>query len=157
MKSALLLLLFTVSLALPAWARLGETGDMAVARYGQPLSEFDQKAEGDKIPMIKLTFQKNGFQIEVSVAGGYSVAESFRKISGDALTLDEARTLLTNNAQGFKWSAPVMVDGERRWMRDDGAMARLSDGRTLYLVTKQLMDAEMKAKSVQRAPTLEGF
>ena len=48
MKLALLTFLFIVSVTATAQARLGETPDQLVARYGQPLSEDDQKGGGDQ-------------------------------------------------------------------------------------------------------------
>ena len=158
MKIACLTFLFMVSVTAPAWARLGESGDAVIARYGQPLSEFDQKAEGGKIPLVKLTFQKNGYEIEVSLSDGISAAESFKKMNGDPLTTGDALTLLTANAQGLQWEAPQLLEnGVKRWTRDDGARATLSDDRIFYITTRQLMDAEKTAAEVTDKPTLDGF
>ena len=157
MKIVCLALIFTVSVTAPAWARLGETGDAVVARYGQPLSEFDQKAEDGKVPLVKLTFQKNGYEIEVSLSNGFSVAESFKKMNGNVITTQEARTLLAANGQGQQWEAPQTTDNVKRWVRDDGAVASLTDCRVLYITTKQLMDAESMAAKVTEKPSLQGF
>ena len=157
MKIAFLTLLFTVAITAPAWARLGETEDALVARYGPPLSEFDQKGEEGKIPMVKLTFQKNGFEIEASVAGGLSVQETFKKVNGDVLTTEEARYLLNANAQGFGWEAPQTTGEVKRWTRDDGAVAKLVGGRMFYIMTKELIDAETTAKKLEQAPSLQGL
>ncbi|MEJ0001273.1 MAG: hypothetical protein WDO13_20205 [Verrucomicrobiota bacterium] len=79
MRIALLTLILTVSLAASAQARLGETPDELVARYGQPLNEADQKNEGVKVALANVTFQKGGFQIDVAITDGVSVAETFKK------------------------------------------------------------------------------
>ncbi len=58
MRIALLTLVFIGTAISAALARVGETPDQLVARYGQPLNEVDQKAEGAKIPLARVTFQK---------------------------------------------------------------------------------------------------
>ena len=94
MRIALLTLCFIVSVTATAQARLGETADQLVARYGDSLSQTDQKAEGDKIASSKVVFQKGGFQIDVTFSDGISVAESFKKLNGAALTAEEVQTCL---------------------------------------------------------------
>jgi len=158
MKIALLTLVFIVSVTATAWARLGENADQLVARYGQPLSETDQKGEGTKIPLADVVFQKGGFQVEVTLTDGISVAESFKKINGEALTLGEIRTLLSVNSQGYGWEAPQIVQGEKLWSRDDNATAQLAqDGTSLTLRSKVLMSAQATAKKLEAKPSLEGF
>ncbi len=157
MRIAFLTLFFIVGVTAPALARLGETGDQIVARYGQPLSEIDQKAEGAKLALVFLTFQKNGFEVDVTLSDGNSVAESFRKINGEALTLGEVRTLLTDNTQGFGWEAPVVVEDQKKWTRDDGAVATLTGGRILNIASKQLLVEKAVAKKLERQPSLDGF
>ena len=158
MKIILPCFLFAISfLAAPAWGRLGETGDQLVARYGQPLSEMDQKAEGNKVPLAELVFQKNGFEIDVSLSDGISNRESFRKLNGDTITLAEIRTLLNLNSQGSGWEAPQTVGDSKQWARDDGAMATLTGGRIITVTSKTLLDKEAEAKKLVSTPSLDGF
>jgi hypothetical protein len=158
MKIILPCLLLAVSIPLtPAWGRLGETGDELVARYGQPLSEMDQKAEGNHVPLAELVFQKNGFEIDVSLSDGISSAESFRKLNGDSISLAEARILLTANSQGSGWEAPQTVGDNKEWGRDDGAVATLVGGRILSIKSKDLLDKEAAAKKLVSTPSLDGF
>jgi len=158
MRIALLTLCFIVSVTATARARLGESADQLVARYGQPLSEKDQKGEGDKIPLVDATFQKGGFEVNVTLSDGISVAESFRKINGGALTIGEVRTLISLNSQGHEWAAPQMVEGEKSWTRDDNTLAQLSpDGSRLSITSRELMHKEQEAKKIEARPTLEGF
>jgi len=157
MRTFLLTLVFIVSVTAAARARLGETADQLVARYGQPLSEVDQKAEGAKLPLVFVTFQKNGFQINVTLSGGISASESFKKLNGNILTTDEVRTLLTDNAQGNEWEAPQATNEQKKWARDDGALATLTGERILTIVSKELLTEKAAAKNAERAPSLEGF
>ncbi len=91
MRTAFLSLLFIIGITATAQARLGETPDQLVARYGQPLSEADQKAEGIKVAEAVVVFQKGGFEIDVTVADGVSVQEVFKKINGQPVTTTEAQ------------------------------------------------------------------
>jgi hypothetical protein len=158
MRIALLTLFFIVSVTATARARLGETADQLVLRYGQPLVEKDQKAGGDKIPLAEVTFQKGGFEINVTITDGVSVAEIFKKLNGEPLTVEEVRTLLSANSQGHEWEAPRMVQGQKWWTRDDTATAQLDqDGSWLTIRSKELVSKEAVAKKIVRAPSLEGF
>jgi hypothetical protein len=158
MRIALFTLFLIVTITANARARLGENADQLVLRYGQPLKEKDQKGEGDKIPLAEVVFQKGGFEIDVTLTDGISVAESFKKINGDVLTLGEVRTLLSVNSQGYGWEAPQMVQGERCWTRDDSAMAKLNpDGSHFTIKSRELMHKEAVAKRLEARPSLEGF
>ncbi len=148
---------FIVTVAGTARARLGETADQLVQRYGQPLSENDQKGEGDKIAQADVVFQKGGFQISVTVVEGLSVAEGFKKINGQALTTTEVRTLLSANSQGREWEAPESEHGGRLWTRDDSATAMLGEDGTLLIKSRDLVSRESVAKRLEHAPSLEGF
>jgi hypothetical protein len=152
-----LTLLFIVMVTTTAQARLGETADQLVTRYDQPLSEVDQKGGGGKIPLVKAVFQKNGFEIDVSLSEGLSVSESFKKINGNVFTVGEVRTLLTANSQGFGWEAPTEAEGQKSWKRDDGAVATLLGGRVLNVVSKDLLNKQAIARKLAHQPSLEGF
>jgi len=156
MRIALLALFFVVGVTTTARARLGETADQLVARYGQPLKETDQKGEGDKIALADVVFQKGGFQIEVSLVDGISVSETFNKVNGDSLSLGEIRTLLNVNSQGYGWEAPQTIEDQKKWMRDDGAVAVLAQG-FLTIKSKELMAKEATAKNLEHQPSLDGF
>lgn len=158
MRLALVTVLFIVSLTATAQARLGETADQLVARYGQPISEVDQKGEGAKLPLAYVVFQKGGFEIDATLSDGISVSESFKKLNGTPLTLGEARTLLGANSQGHDWQAPQMTHGEKWWARDDGATAQLDqDGAMLTIRSRELVSKEAMAQRLERTPSLDGF
>lgn len=157
MRIALLTLIFIVSVTTTARARLGENADQLIARYGQSLSETDQKGEGAKIPLAYVVFQKGGFQIDVTLVDGISVAESFKKLNGEALTIGEVRTLLDANSQGSGWEPPRMVQGEKLWIRDDNATAKLAQDGSLTIKSRELMHKEAVAKKLEARPSLEGF
>jgi hypothetical protein len=158
MKLALLTFLFIVGVTATAQARLGETPDQLVARYGQPLSVDDQKAQGDKVAASKVAFQKGGFEIDVTLSNGVSAAESFKKLNNEPFTLDEIQYLLNVNQQGHAWEAPDKVEGEKIWGRDDAAAAKLSQDGTIFVVkSKELMNDQSLAKKLEHHPSLDGF
>jgi hypothetical protein len=157
MRTLILTLAFVVTLAGSAHARLGETADQLEQRYGQPLSENDQKGEGDKVALAEVVFQKGGFQVNVTVVDGISVEETFKKINGQALSVQEIRTLLNANAQGREWDAPQVVKGDRLWARDDNAVARENQDGSLTIKSRELAAKESVAKKLEHAPSLDGF
>jgi len=158
MRTAFLSILFVVVVTANAQARLGETPDQLVARYGQPLSEADQKAEGIKVAQAAVVFQKGGFEIDVTVVDGVSVQEIFKKINNQPLTLGEVRTLLNANAQGLDWEAPVItLGGGKLWKRDDNATALAGSDGSLIIKSRTLAVKEAVAKKEEKTPSLEGF
>ena len=157
MGRTILALILTLSVTATAQARLGENPDQLVARYGQPLSEKDQKAEGDKISLADVIFQKGGFQIEVTVTDGISVLESFKKLNGQPIVSSEVRILLTANSQGLGWEAPQTGGSIKVWTRDDGATATLADDGSLTIKSKELVTKETQAKKLEAKPSLDGF
>jgi hypothetical protein len=157
MRTVLLTLCFVATVAGNAQARLGETADALVQRYGQPLSETDQKGEGDRIALADVIFQKGGFQIEVTVVDGRSVAEKFKKLNGQPLTTGEVRTLLAANAQGHEWAAPESAADGKLWTRDDTATAFLAGDGSLILKSRDLVSRETAAKHLEHIPSLDGF
>jgi hypothetical protein len=158
MKIVLLSVVFILGLTATAQARLGENADQLVARYGQPLKEDDTKSEGVKVASAEVSFQKGGFQIDVTLVDGISVAESFNKLNGDGFTVGEVRTLLAANGQGFEWAAPVVVEGEKVWLRDDSATATLNAaGTVLVIKSKELISEQNQARKAEERPSLDGF
>jgi hypothetical protein len=157
MRIALLTLVFIVTTTCGAFARVGETPDQLVARYGQPLNETDQKADGAKLSLARVTFQKGGYQIDVTISGGLSVQEVFKKINGQSMTVDEARLLLNANGQGMDWSAPQKKTDAIVWTRDDNAVAPLSSDGSMIIRSHALTAEETTAKHLEQHPSLEGF
>jgi hypothetical protein len=157
-RNALLLTLaIVVTSPAGAQARIGETPDQLVARYDQPVNETDQKADGTKISLARVTFQKGGYEIDVTITGGLSVQEIFKKLNGQPITLEEARTLLSDNSQGMQWSAPVKTEDALVWTRDDNAVGQLSNDGSMIIRSAQLTAQEVHAKRLQEHPSLDGF
>jgi hypothetical protein len=157
MRTALLTVVFVVSITATAQARLGETPDQLVARYGQPLNENDQKADGAKIAAANVSFQKGGFEIDVTITDGVSVQEIFKKLNGESITVPEAHILLTANSQGREWGPPQKTSDAEIWTRDDNAVAELSSDGSMIIRSRDLSAEESRAKRLEQHPTLDGF
>jgi hypothetical protein len=175
-KIPLLSLLLALIFAIPVWARLGETEDQLVSRYGK---ETGMRSAGQApFTVTILLFQKSGFDIEVTLLNGVSVQEWIKKSSGDKITNDEAGTLLRINNQGHFWSPlPSSVQWEQWsrqgaisplagfhpnqiWERDDDAMAALGvwgDYQGFMVKSKKLIDFEQAAYKAVHSTSLEGF
>ena len=138
MRIALLTLVFIATVTVSAHARIGETPDQLVARYGQPLNEVDQKAEGTKIALANVTFQKGGYEIDVIIIGGFSAQEIFKKLNSQPITIEEARVLLNANSQGRIWNAPIKDSDAVTWNRDDNAVAELSSDGSMIIRSRAL-------------------
>jgi hypothetical protein len=149
--------LFLAVAMLAAQARIGEDASQLAERYGSPLSRTTQKPGPDKIGLVLETFLKNGFEVDATLLDGVSVEETFHKVNGDSFTSEEIQTLLADNSEGRNWQAPQRVKGSTQWMRDDGSMATLTDGRLFKITSIHLLTEETRAGELELAPSLQGF
>src|ERR1700748_3086262 len=124
---ALLLVFATISMAK---ARLGESAEQLVARFGDATSTqaISQDPHNVFSGMTDMQFQKQGFYIEVILAdptstgtAPISVSESYHPRS--SMTETQIQALLTANSEGHKWKEEARYNGDRFWIRDDGAKA----------------------------------
>lgn len=156
MKYALLTLLI---LAVPAFARLGETPEECVARYGSPIST-------DKAKQI-LAFQKSGLLIMAEFDGGRCACISFQHADKDAagepapFTAEEAELLREANSDGMKWIIPLIrppdlylwtVKGEHRF-----TIWNAIDKRIVKIATAEHLKRETAAKAAQEKEKFKGF
>ena len=149
--SYLLLLLFP-SLTL---ARLGETEQELVARFGGPASRAKEitLTQGKIIDFgSKLTFRQGDWTIVCAIIDGRSAREVYHK-RGE-WTEDQFTTVLTSNGQGAKWtdiSKPSVRKLAREWRREDGAKAIWRMGVAMSVTQpayeRAKVNAEAKAKS----------
>jgi hypothetical protein len=155
MKVVFLTSLFLAVVMTAAQARVGEALPELVSRYGDPLPKSDEKPPPNMVGSLEV-FQKNGFQIDVTLLDGVSAQESFKKLNGDSFSSEEIETLLADNAQGRAWQAPHKVNGQTQWMCDNGSVAALI-GHTLQITSATLLDTKAQAKQLDHAPSLDGF
>jgi len=144
-RPQVLLAAFFALTVLPCQARLGETLDQCIARYGQPISAKDMPdalGVGEK----EAIFQKSGYTIVVSFLKGSAGAEEFVKQGGSDLSDTERDIILQADSARGKWIKSEKSGIEEIWVREDGAVA-LHNATKHYLVleTKECVTA-LKAK-----------
>jgi len=157
MKAFLLTLLFVTGLTASAWARLGETENQLITRYGQELYKTKMKLEGTVVTIDVLQFVKSGFSIQVSLINGISAEEEIHRLQGETMSDEEIKILLASNSQGRIWHEDTAkTDVPRKWHRDDGVAAELYH-ETFDFKTKAVIDAKLAAHDAVRTTKLDGF
>jgi hypothetical protein len=158
MKASLLVLFLLIGLTSSAWARLGETENQLIARYGQELLKTNVKIPGTQLTFDFLQFVKSGYSVQVSLVNGVSSEEEIHKPRNESITDEEAQILLNANSQGHPWVEDTLkTDVPRKWHRDDGATAELFL-EILDFKSKALIDARTASQqAVHSPPSLNGF
>jgi hypothetical protein len=157
MKHSLLLVIALLSSALPSNARLGETLEQCVARYGNPVTPMDvaDSSGGKKGQAI---FEKNGYSIAIAFLGGISESEMFSKDDKSAFTDTEKDTILNANAENLRWSLSTEPSVNDNWIREDDARAIYDRfGRTLLLATKKFILKERAEARADQQNKLKDF
>jgi hypothetical protein len=184
MRHVLVFMMFVVALGFtPLFARVGETLEQCVKRYGKatqipPVYDFGSEARD----LAYYNFEKNGIAIQIGFLHGQAGDLSFQHIANpnapapSVLTQAEIDTLLTANAAGMSWKTvpdgkltffPDTTSPKSRYgpyqQRDDGVMATV-DGPSLHIFTPGWMtyiNEKMKAHNEQvtenQKKNLEGF
>jgi hypothetical protein len=141
-----------ISLMLPARARLGETLDQCIARYGVPVAETNGLMQGEK----SVSFAKAGIRVRIEFMNGKAAFLSFSK---HGLTQNDELQLLESNAGKQTWSTAEDFAGRRCWMAPAAgdAEARFATsyiaGATTWLdiATKQWSDVIRAQKDAMTA------
>ena len=125
---------------LPGFARLGESAQECMARYGPNIQVLQQGT--------KHAFMKGGYIIVVGLHDGRCDSLGYQHADAGAaglpseLTEKEMTTLLTANAGPSTWKSEAFNEPGKFWTRADG-LARASYDpkmRTLTLVTQAYLD-----------------
>ena len=132
--SALVLLLTSV----PASARIGETLDECVQRYG-PMIERRPAKLGSSDPDV-MVFSKAGITVAVEFKEGKAWHLTFRKT---ALTSFEIEALVTANSGTSLWGSPLKTrDKEYRMTADKGRLALVNWDRKALAGSLVIMSRE---------------
>ncbi len=185
MRPFLAILVIVVALgSSPLFARVGETLDECVKRYGKATPiPMVYDFGGPTKELAYFNFLKNGIAIQVGFLNGKASDLSFKHASPDAdsgaiagLSRVEIDTLLAANSNGMKWvlvpdgKITFFPDGPRphtRYgfynQREDGVMATY-DEPILHIFTPEWLNyinTQMKANNEQstenQKKNLEGF
>lgn len=149
----LITILFAV---LPVRARLGETEDQCIARYGTPIQVANPCEQG--VHYQGLIFKKNNYNIVIYILSGRCGLLLIQKMDKSQLSDDEIQTLLDDNSEGHDWQKMNEDSTFRHWIRDDGAQAKyaLLD-HDLTLMSKAFLIAEKAREKAEDDNKLKGF
>lgn len=158
MTSRLIMAALVIFSALPADARLGESVDRCMARYGQLIQRDEPRDRGT---FLKLTFASGNYRIEIlfesdDTAGRlefYHPGIDSQNLN-EPLTSDEIQSLLDKNSNGKVWKlAKDSTDENSQWTLADGSATAYYEKRHLVFLSKA-MAAEIAAGN--RAAAEEG-
>lgn len=147
MKFLSVILLLSLVAHCPAIARLGETEQQLIERFGPSKlrSQHQIIAQGKIIELgPSFHFSEGDWRIACDLIDGKCVRIKYSK-PGD-WTEDQVQFVLNNNSQGAKWSEttkPATARMLRDWKRSDGSHARWSSLQGFTLT----WDAYEKAKA----------
>lgn len=145
-----------ILLTLPASARLGETKDQCIARYGKPDAISDADAT---------VFKKNEFFIIIRFFEGSADSINIRKFDSPASTRFgklsdiEIKTLLEANGGGKKWVELDALGMSRQWKTQDenlSAWYSVMKG-DLTVATKENLERNAKRMADEQQKALKGF
>ena len=156
MKPVLFALLI---LAVPAFARLGETPAECTARYGTPIQTDKERQT--------LGFEKGGLFIMAEFFAGRCTSISFQKVEKDPagnslpFTAEEVELLRAANSGGLKWIIPISrppdtflwtVQGEHRYTIWPSIEKNL-----VKIATKEHLDRADAARASEQKEKFKGF
>jgi hypothetical protein len=141
---------------LSAHARLGETEEQIISRFGTPADA--PKFEDDLPGVTYKLFSKQNFNIYVGLIDGKSAYECYQADSGvdDSLI----KQLLAIESEGHRWGRPQKwSDWNSGRIRDDGAVAYVWKS-AFIAESKEFADMESarrKKMADNRKPRVDGF
>ena len=154
MKNAIIAVLFIIA-TLPAFARLGETEDQCVARYG-PVVLRDTDSSPLKLPL--LAFAKNGFTFGALMLNAKVGLLTIQKTDKSSFSDNELDLFLAANSAGQKWIRSDDISVNQDWVRDDGAKAEYNPfAHTFGFASKEYLAAMAEATKADETKKTSGF
>lgn len=148
-----------IGLVTPVFARIGETEDQLLKRFGEPTSRSRQihRAQGRSYDLgPTLDFKQEDWRISCDLIDGRCARIVYVKTN--QWTEAHFQTVLNANTQGGTWtemSKPGITAMLRQWKRSDGGVARWSIGSmtiTVPAYERAVAVAEAKAKAAAGKP-----
>jgi hypothetical protein len=156
MQNILRIAFLTFLASTTAHARLGETEEQTVARYG-PVAATYNPGEHDAAYRT-LAFNKNGYLILTAFMGPTCEMVCFRKEDKSALGWDDLDFILKAESQDRKWLRSNLVTIDVIWDRDDGAIARYDTAKfVLAVFSVKFEQAEQGRLKSDEQRKLESF
>ncbi len=157
MRSIFFVVLFVILVvALPARARLGETEDQCIARYGTPTEILD--ADKAQVPYRTLNFIKGNYNVGAAFIDGHCECLCIQRTDNSDLSDNEIQILLDANSDGHTWKKSTETSVYHQWLRDDGTLAHYDTDRHMLALMSKVFIANMAAKQkAAEAQKLNGF
>lgn len=138
-------------------ARLGETPEQLIARFGTPIRKNDVPTFQNAVNM---GFISGNYEIRVLLIDG--IAERVSYVKKTMFEGDELPQIMQNNSQGFTWGNPYDKSGYTAWDRSDGGCCSYvytphRDDWTIEIQSGTIMRLEREKKNQQRNSTMKGF
>ena len=156
MRTILCIMAISMFVMIPAWARLGETEDQCVQRYGAVLTRTTVVEFGQKLPT--LAFVKNGYMIVAEMLDGKVGLMMITKADSTDFSENEQQLLIDADSSGQKWAKQNDLSVDSLWIRDDGAQAQYKPlDKALIFVSKDFIAARGAAAKADEAKKTQGF
>jgi len=142
---------------LPSYARINETRQECIARYGQPVAADNETH--------LLVFMKGSFLIGINFFEDKADKILFRKVTqdilekGEEISDDEIQILLKANGAGKEWRKIKTISIDRQWITNDGSIYAkyYTMSNNLILITTASSKREAEAEKSKDEKRLEGF
>jgi hypothetical protein len=137
MKVALIICA-TIIFASTAGARIGETEEQCVKRYGEPVERLRE----DKTPGDVVVFKTGAFQIKAYFISGKAECLLISKIDRGKFSNEELSILLGSNSGNATWMPERGIDQIQEYSRSDRrARAIVAAGDTLMIESSTFIAA----------------
>ena len=151
-----LIVVVLAGLVLPARARLGESEEQCVLRYGPVVERTTSADPGLNLPV--LLFNKNGYAFTATLFHGRVGALLIQRGDSAELSPEEIQLFLDANRAGEKWERQPGVMPRTVWLRDDGTQAAYDElHHRLLLSTKVYLQAQADAVQAEEVRKTQGF
>lgn len=125
-------------MCLPCFARIGESEDQSVTRYGQPDQASAEEFTQDGHRVKEESFHKGAYRIEVTFLDGKACILYFYKDAGSAINYADEKAILEANSEGVGWTPSKERD---RWDSSNGKIyACLLDKTSFTISVKDSVD-----------------
>jgi hypothetical protein len=156
MRRTFIILTLALLVACPVRARLGETEEQSIARYGPLAGAYNPAEHG--CDYRTLAFNHEGYSILAMFIGGRCEMVVFQKADKSALDSDELDLLLKAESDDQKWSRSSLVSIDLLWDRPDGAVARYDTAKFAFTVfSAKFRQADRARQKIVDKQKLENF
>jgi hypothetical protein len=139
-------------------ARLGETEDQCIARWGQPVSK-DHPIPPGMIGDSLMVFQKGRFSVDVLFLNGVVAFEIISDVDNWALSDVAKQTLLDSESDGLTWNRQGNPNVSEMYTRSDRGVLAIYEiqEHKLQFISKAYFDQQRAKMDADQKAKLKGF